>query len=47
MDIPLSLKTDSLDVKRNGKVAYLLRSSIADGKTVKFATLQKMPMRWV
>ena len=47
-DVPVSLKTDALDVKRNGKVSYLLRSKFTeDRKGISFATLEKMPANWI
>lgn len=47
-----TLKTMALQIKREGKQSYLLRSKIASGKGGKskhvvFATLQKMPTDWV
>jgi hypothetical protein len=47
-NVPVSLKTDALDVKRNGKVSYLLRSKFTDDhKDVAFAALEKMPANWI
>lgn len=47
-NVPVSLKTDALDVKRNGKVSYLLRSKFTeDHKDVVFASLEKMPANWI
>lgn len=47
-DVPTSLKTIALDVKRNGKVAYMLRSKFStDHKGVDYAALEKMPADWI
>jgi len=47
-DVPTSLKTAALDVKRNGKSFFLLRSKFSsDNKSVDYAALEKMPADWV
>lgn len=45
-NVPCSLKTMALEVKREGKQAYILRNKISN-KEVKFAALEKMPTEWI
>lgn len=49
-DVPTTLKTMALQIKREGKQSYLLRNKITTQgteKEVNFVTLQKMPTDWV
>lgn len=45
-DPPATLKTIALQVKREGKASYILRSSITNGN-VDYATLEKLPTDFV
>jgi len=49
-NIPTTLKTMALEVKREGKQSYILRNKfVGEGKNKKtaFATFQKLPTEWV
>ena len=49
-NIPTTLKTIALEVKREGKQSYILRNKfVGEGKNKKtaFATFQKLPTEWV
>ena len=49
-NVPTTLKTMALEIKREGKESYILRNKfVGEGKNKKtaFATLQKLPTDWI